>query len=77
MTALILKGTSQEKNVDSSLMLITALNPHIGYEKSAQIAKLAFDENLTLKGAALRLGFVTEDQFDKWVNPQRMIGEDV
>ncbi|MDD4385684.1 MAG: class II fumarate hydratase [Bacteroidales bacterium] len=66
-----------KKNVDSSLMLITALNPHIGYEKSAQIAKLAFDENLTLKGAALRLGFVTEDQFDKWVNPQRMIGEDV
>ena len=66
-----------KKNVDSSLMLITALNPHIGYEKSAQIAKLAFDQNLTLKEAALKLGFVNEQQFDKWVNPQRMTGESV
>lgn len=66
-----------KKNVDSSLMLITALNPHIGYEKSAQIAKLAFDENLTLKEASLRLGFVNEQQFDKWVNPQSMTGENI
>lgn len=66
-----------KKNVDGSLMLITALNPHIGYEKSAKIAKLAFDQNLTLKEAALKLGFVNEQQFDKWVNPQNMTGESV
>jgi fumarate hydratase class II len=63
-----------EQNLNSSLMLITALNPHIGYEKSAQIAKLAFTENLSLKEAALRLGFVTEQQFDSWVNPLTMVG---
>ncbi|MDX9845996.1 MAG: class II fumarate hydratase [Tenuifilaceae bacterium] len=63
-----------ERNLNNSLMLITALNPHIGYEKSAQIAKLAFAENLSLKEAALRLGYVTEQQFDSWVNPLKMVG---
>jgi fumarate hydratase class II len=66
---------SIEQNLNSSLMLITALNPHIGYEKSAKIAKKAFDENLSLKEAALQLGFVTEHQFDLWVDPRKMIGE--
>ncbi|RFU62084.1 class II fumarate hydratase [Peribacillus glennii] len=67
---------NQEKiveNVHRSLMLVTALNPHIGYEKAAEIAKLAFKENSTLKETALKLGYVTEEQFDEWVNPQNMV----
>jgi fumarate hydratase class II len=55
-----------------SLMLVTALAPHIGYDKSAQIAKLAHHDNLTLKQAALKLGYVTADQFDSWVQPAAM-----
>jgi fumarate hydratase class II len=54
-------------------MLVTALNPHIGYEKAAEIAKLAFKENCSLKEAAIKLGYVTEDQFSKWVKPENMI----
>jgi fumarate hydratase class II len=56
-----------------SLMLVTALAPHIGYDKAAQIAKLAHKEGLTLKEAALRLGHVSEAQFDQWVRPEQMI----
>jgi fumarate hydratase class II len=59
-----------------SLMLVTALNPHIGYDKSAAIAKKAHREGTTLKEAALALGYVTEAQFDEWVRPERMIGPD-
>jgi fumarate hydratase class II len=59
-----------------SLMLVTALNPHIGYDKSAAIAKKAHREGTTLKEAALALGYVTEAQFDEWVRPERMIGSD-
>ena len=62
-----------EHHLNESLMLITALNPHIGYDKAAQIAKKAHKENITLKQAALDLGFVTRDQFDKWVDPQKMV----
>jgi fumarate hydratase class II len=57
-----------------SLMLVTALNPHIGYDKSAAIAKKAHREGTTLKEAALALGYVTEKQFDEWVRPEKMIG---
>ena len=57
-----------------SLMLVTALNPHIGYDKSAAIAKKAHREGTTLKEAALALGFVTADEFDAWVKPQDMTG---
>jgi fumarate hydratase class II len=57
-----------------SLMLVTALNPHIGYDKSAAIAKKAHREGTTLKEAALALGYVTEAQFDAWVRPEKMIG---
>jgi len=57
-----------------SLMLVTALNPHIGYDKSAAIAKKAHREGTTLKEAALALGYVTEKQFDDWVRPEKMIG---
>jgi len=58
--------------VDRSLMLVTALNPHIGYDKAAQIAKKAHKENLSLKESALALGFVTEAQFAEWVVPANM-----
>ena len=60
--------------VARSLMLVTALNPHIGYDKSAEIAKKAHREGTTLKAAALALGHVTEEQFDAWVRPERMVG---
>ncbi|CAG0893065.1 unnamed protein product [Cyprideis torosa] len=60
--------------VNNSLMLVTALNPHIGYDKAAQIAKKAHKENTTLKEAAIALGYVTAEQFDKWVRPEDMLG---
>jgi fumarate hydratase class II len=60
-------------NLESSLMLVTALNRHIGYEKSAQIALKAHRENSSLKESALALGFVTEAQFDAWVRPEDML----
>ncbi|HEY9398003.1 MAG TPA: class II fumarate hydratase [Burkholderiales bacterium] len=58
-----------------SLMLVTALNPHIGYDKSAQIAKKAHHEGSTLKEAALALGYVTAEDFDAWVKPEEMVGK--
>ena len=61
--------------VDRSLMLVTALNPHIGYDKSAQIAKMAHREGTSLREAALASGFVTGEQFDAWVRPEKMVGE--
>src|SRR5262249_54289376 len=60
------------EHLDNSLMLVTALNPHIGYEKAAQISLKAYREDLTLREAALKLGFLTEEQFDAWVRPQDM-----
>lgn len=68
-------NTSQlRQNLESSLMLITALNPYIGYDKSAQIAKLAYQNNTTLKEEALRLGYVTAEEFDRYVQPENMLG---
>src|ERR1700704_468872 len=64
-----------EKCVRESLMLVTALNPHIGYDKAAQIAKKAYQEGTTLKEAAVKLGHVTEEQFDQWVRPADMVGK--
>jgi fumarate hydratase class II len=64
-----------EKLMRESLMLATALNPHIGYEKAAAIAKKAHQEGTTLKKAAVKLGFVTEKQFDEWVRPEKMVGK--
>jgi fumarate hydratase, class II len=58
-----------------SLMLVTALNPHIGYDKAAGIAKKAHREGLTLREAALASGWVTADQFDDWVKPEAMVGK--
>lgn len=63
-----------EAYVQNSLMLVTALTPHIGYDKAAQIAKHAHAAGGTLREAALALGFVTAQQFDDWVNPRKMLG---
>ena len=60
--------------VDRSLMLVTALSPIIGYDKASKIAHYAMDNDLTLKEAALKLGFVTEDEFDRLVDPAKMVG---
>ena len=62
-----------DENMNKSLMLVTALNPHIGYENAAKIAKLAHKENLTLKEAALQLRLVSEKDFAKWVDPKKMV----
>ncbi|XP_032681519.1 fumarate hydratase, mitochondrial-like isoform X1 [Odontomachus brunneus] len=62
-----------KKIMNESLMLVTALNPHIGYDKAAAIAKQAHKENLTLKQSALKNG-MTEEQFDQWVRPEQMLG---
>jgi len=63
-----------QKHLENSLMLVTALNTHIGYEKSAKIAKKAHKENKTLKEAAMELGYVSSEDFDKWVDPLKMVG---
>ena len=64
-----------KKNLDNSLMLVTALNTKIGYEKAAQIAKEAHKNGTTLKEEAINLGFVTEEEFDAWVKPEDMCGK--
>jgi fumarate hydratase class II len=64
-----------KKHVDSSLMLVTALNPHIGYYKAAEIAQTAHKNGSTLKETALQLGYLTEEQFDEWLRPEDMVGE--
>ena len=63
-----------KKNLDNSLMLVTALNTHIGYEKAAKIAKTAHQNGTTLKDEAVKLGYLTAEQFDKWVDPTKMLG---
>ena len=60
------------EHLDNSLMLVTALNPHIGYEKAAQISLKAYREELSLRDAALKLGYLTASQFDEWVRPEDM-----
>ena len=62
-----------EEHLTNSLMLVTALNPHIGYDNAAAIAKKAYQENKTLKQAALDSGLVKEEDFDEWVDPEKMI----
>ncbi|MED0667697.1 class II fumarate hydratase [Pseudobacillus badius] len=59
--------------MERSLMLVTALNPHIGYEKAAEIAKLAHKEGLTLKEAAVQTGYLTAEQYDEWIDPSKMV----
>jgi fumarate hydratase class II len=60
--------------MENSLMLVTALNPHIGYDNAAKVAKKAYEDGTTLKEAALALDLLTEAQFDKWVRPENMVG---
>ncbi|HMH31966.1 MAG TPA: class II fumarate hydratase [Puia sp.] len=63
-----------KKHVDNSLMLVTALNPKIGYYKSAEIAQKAHKEGTTLKEMAVKLGYLTAKEFDEWVDPAKMVG---
>ena len=63
-----------DKLMNESLMLVTALNPHIGYDKAAKIAKTAHKNGTTLKQEAVELGYLTEQQFDLWVRPENMLG---
>jgi fumarate hydratase class II len=63
-----------KSNLDNSLMLVTALNTHIGYEKAAEIAKTAHKNGTTLKDEAVKLGYVSAEDFDQWVDPGKMIG---
>ena len=60
------------RHLENTLMLVTALNPHIGYDKAAKIAKKAHSEGSTLREAALELGFLSEEEFEKWVRPEEM-----
>ena len=66
--------TNIKKNLDNSLMLVTALNPHIGYDNAAKVAKKAHKEHSTLKEAAVQLGLLTPEKFDEVVRPEKMIG---
>ena len=61
-------------NLQNSLMLVTALNTKIGYDKASEIAKKAYKEGSTLKDAAIKLKYVTAKEFDAWVTPENMIG---
>ena len=61
------------EHVKNSLMLVTALNPHIGYDNAAKVAKKAFEEGITLKESAVQLGFLSEKEFDSYVQPKDMI----
>jgi fumarate hydratase class II len=61
-----------KEHLDNSLMLLTVLNPHIGYEKASRISLKAYHEDPSLKEAALELGYVAAEQFDDWVKPQDM-----
>ena len=63
-----------KRNLDNSLMLVTALNTKIGYEKAAKIAKTAYENGTTLKEEAVNLGYLTAEQFDEWVVPAEMTG---
>jgi fumarate hydratase, class II len=64
-----------KKHVDNSLMLVTALNTKIGYYKAAEIAQKAHKEGTTLKAMAVKLGYLTEKEFDAWVIPEKMVGK--
>lgn len=68
-------GANIEKHVDNSLMLVTALNTKIGYYKAAEIAQKAHKEGTTLKEMAVKLGYLTAEEFDEWVKPENMVGK--
>ena len=62
-----------KKNLTNSLMLVTALNPHIGYDKASEVANKAYEEDKTLREVIVDLGYMTEDEFDDLVQPEKMI----
>jgi fumarate hydratase class II len=64
-----------ENHLNNSLMLVTALNTKIGYEKAAKIAKSAHENGTTLKQEAIELGYLTAEEFDQWVRPENMVGK--
>ncbi|MDN6859767.1 class II fumarate hydratase [Pseudomonas sp. CAN2814] len=66
-------AAKMREHLDRGLMLVTALNPHIGYDKAAEIAKKAYAEGKTLREAALELGYLTDAEFDQWVRPETML----
>ena len=74
VTGLEVDAQKMAEHLERGLMLVTALNPHIGYDKSAEIAKKAYAQNLTLREAALDLGYLTDAEFDLWVRPENMLG---
>ena len=72
---MIINYPNLKKNLENSLMLVTALNPHIGYEKAAKIAKTAHANGTNLREEAVNLGILTGEEFDQWVKPEEMCGE--
>ena len=66
-----------ENYLNNSLMLVALLNEKIGYEKASKIAKMAYEKNLTLKEAAIKLGYLTAEEFDLFINPLKMVGKGV
>jgi len=73
LVGVVANREKMKENLDRSLMLVTALNPHIGYENAARVAKKAFQENLSLKEACLALGYLTEEEFDAVFHPETMV----
>jgi fumarate hydratase class II len=61
------------EHLERGLMLVTALNPHIGYDRAAEIAKKAYAQGTTLREAAMELGYLTSEEFDQWVRPETML----
>ncbi|MBR3317851.1 MAG: class II fumarate hydratase [Atopobiaceae bacterium] len=72
-SGIVANRAKMQQNLDESLMLVTCLNPHIGYEHAAQVAHKAYDEGLSLRDACLSLGFLTGEEFDKVFNPEQMV----
>lgn len=73
LVGVVANREKMKENLDRSLMLVTALNPHIGYENAARVAKKAYAENLSLKEACLALGYLTEEEFDAVFHPETMV----
>lgn len=73
LEGLVANKENIEKNLENSLMLVTSLSPHIGYDKASKIAKYAFNKNLTLKEASHELGFLEDREFDELVKPEKMV----
>lgn len=77
LKGLVVNEERMAELLEKSLMLVTVLNTHIGYDKGAEIAKKAFNEGTTLKEATLSLGYVTEKEYESWVRPEKMIGDTI